>query len=38
VAGGRQDFVLAYVMAGGGSGSVIWLRVEDEDIREAKQQ
>jgi len=35
VAGGRQAFVLAFVMAGEGGGSVMWLRVEDEDIDEA---
>ena len=37
MAGGRQAFVLAFVMAGEGGGSVMWLRVEDEDIHEAKQ-
>jgi len=37
VAGGRQAFVLTFVMAGEGGGSVMWLRVEDEDIHEAKQ-
>ena len=36
MAGGRQAFVLTFVMAGGGGGSVMWLRVEDEDIDEAK--
>jgi len=37
VAGGRQAFVLTFVMAGEGGGSVMWLHVGDEDIYEAKQ-
>jgi len=37
LAGGRQAFVLTFVMAGEGGGSVMWLRVEDEGIQEAKQ-
>ena len=37
MAGGRQAFVLTFVMAGEGGGSVMWLCVEDEDIHEAKQ-
>ena len=36
MAGGRQAFVLAFVMAGEGGGSLMWLRVEDEDFDEAK--
>jgi len=36
VADGRQAFVLTFVMAGEGGGSVIWLRVGDEDTDEAK--
>jgi len=35
VAGGRAAFALAFVMAGGGE-SVMWLRVEDEDIDTAE--
>jgi len=30
VAGGRQAFVLTFVKAGEGGGSVMWLRVEEE--------